>query len=149
MQFYHLSLHSGIAQGSILSTLLCGYFYSDMEKTQLTEITQDSDSLLLRWVDDFLLITPQSALAVQFLDVMHAGIPEYGCCINPDKTMVNFDAATADGKQVKRISQGDRFPWCGYLLDTVTLEVRSDLSRYQGKVIKHVLGNAPFLLEGG
>ncbi|XP_068702144.1 telomerase reverse transcriptase-like [Montipora foliosa] len=132
----------GIAQGSILSTLLCGYFYSDMEKTQLTEITQDSDSLLLRWVDDFLLITPQSALAVKFLDVMNAGIPEYGCCINPDKTMVNFDAATADGKQVKRISQGDRFPWCGYLLDTVTLEVRSDLSRYQGVQLRDTLSVA-------
>ena len=104
-----------------------------MEKTHLFDLTQDPDSLLLRWVDDFLLITPQKSLAVQFLDLMHAGIPEYGCFINRDKTLTNFEVATADGQQVKSIGLRNRFPWCGYLLDPVTLEVRSDLSRYTGK----------------
>ena len=104
-----------------------------MEKIHLSEITGDPDSLLLRWVDDFLLITPHKSLATKFLNVMHAGIPEYGCFINRDKTLTNFDAVTDDGQEVKRIGASERFPWCGYLLNTVTLEVRCDLSRYTGK----------------
>ena len=104
-----------------------------MEKTHLSDLFQDPDSLLLRWVDDFLLITPTKSLATKFLNVMHAGIPEYGCFINHDKTLTNFDVVTSDGQEVKRIGAKDRFPWCGYLLDPVTLEVRSDLSRYAGK----------------
>ena len=103
-----------------------------MEKTHLSEITGDPDSLLLRWVDDFLLITPDKSLAFKFLNVMHAGIPEYGCFINRDKTQTNFDVVTGDGQEVKRIGASERFPWCGYLLNTVTLEVLSDLSRYKG-----------------
>ena len=122
----------GIAQGSILSTMLCGYFYNDMEKTHFAELTRDPDSLLLRWVDDFLLITPRKRLAVEFLNTMHAGIPEYGCRINQNKTLINFDAVAPNGKQVKRIAQNERFPWCGFLFDTVTLEVRYDISRYHG-----------------
>lgn len=61
---------------------------------------------------------------------MHAGIPEYGCFINHDKTLTNYDAVTADGREVKKVSVGERFPWCGFLLDTTTLEVSPDLSRY-------------------
>ena len=104
-----------------------------MEKIHLAGISQDPDSLLLRWVDDFLLITPRKSLATKFLNVMHVGIPEYGCSINHDKTLTNFDVVMPDGREVKRINVGERFPWCGYLLDTVTLEVRSDFSRYTGK----------------
>ena len=113
--------------------MLCGYFYSDMEKTHLSEISQDPDSLLLRWVDDFLFITPHKILASKFLNVMHNGIPEYGCFINREKTLTNFDVVTDDGEQVKKVCASTRFPWCGYLFDTVTLEVRCDLSRYTGE----------------
>lgn len=112
--------------------MLCGHFYSHMERTHLSDLSHDPNSLLLRWVDDFLLITPQKSLAVKFLNTMHTGIPEYGCFINRDKTLTNFDVVLADGQEVKRIGASDRFPWCGYLLDTVTLEVRSDFSRYTG-----------------
>ncbi|KAL9972745.1 hypothetical protein ACROYT_G019110 [Oculina patagonica] len=129
----------GIAQGSILSTMLCGFYYSQMERTHLPEISQDPDSLLLRWVDDFLLITPQKSLADKFLNVMHAGIPEYGCFINHDKTLTNYDAVTADGKEVKRVSASEKFPWCGFLLDTDTLEVSPDLSRYTGLLLRDTL----------
>lgn len=113
--------------------MLCGYYYSQMEKSHLLEIPQDPDSLLVRWVDDFLLITPEKSLANKFLTVMHAGIPEYGCVINHDKTLTNYDAVTADGREVKRVKAGERFPWCGFLLDTVTLEVSPDFSRFIGE----------------
>ncbi|PFX33058.1 Telomerase reverse transcriptase [Stylophora pistillata] len=129
----------GIAQGSILSTMLCGYYYSQMERTHLSEIAQDTDSLLLRWVDDFLFVTPHRRLADKFLNTMRAGIPEYGCVINHDKTLTNYTAVTADGHKVTRIGVSDRFPWCGFLLDTVTLEVSPDLSRYTGSLLRDSL----------
>ena len=135
--FKDLTLYSliylGIAQGSVLSTMLCGYYYSQMERTHLSEISEDPDSLLLRWVDDFLVITPQKSLADKFLNVMHAGIPEYGCFINHDKTLTNYDVVAADGREVKRVGASERFPWCGFLLDTATLEVSPDISRYTGE----------------
>lgn len=110
-----------------------------MERTHLSEIAQDPDSLLLRWVDDFLFITPDRRLADKFLNIMHAGIPEYGCVINRDKTLTNYAAVTADNKEVKRIGVDERFPWCGFLLDQVTLEVSPDLSRYTGESVEPIL----------
>ena len=45
-------------KGSILSTLLCNYFYGNLESTLLADqYCNSADSLLLRMVDDFLLIT--------------------------------------------------------------------------------------------
>lgn len=46
--------------------------------------------LLLRYVDDFLLITRESEVAKQFLNVLQRGIPEYNCHFNEDKTATNF-----------------------------------------------------------
>ena len=126
----------GIAQGSVLSPLLCSYFYGHMEKTYLSAISQESDSLLLRWVDDFLLITPTKSLAENFLTLMHAGIPEYGCHINHEKTLTNFDVVTADGLKVKRTASDEKFPWCGFLVNQKTLEVCIDWSRFAGKLHK-------------
>lgn len=126
-------IYLGIAQGSVLSTLLCGYYYSQMERTHLSKISEDPDSLLLRWVDDFLFISPRKSLADKFMNVMHAGIPEYGCFINHDKTLTNYDVVAADGREVKRVGASEKFPWCGFLMDTVTLEVSPDVSRYTGE----------------
>lgn len=64
---------------------------------------------------------------------MHAGIPEYGCFINHDKTLTNYDVVAADGREVKRVGASEKFPWCGFLMDTVTLEVSPDVSRYTGE----------------
>ncbi|KAJ7385969.1 hypothetical protein OS493_012301 [Desmophyllum pertusum] len=70
---------------------------------------------------------------------MRAGIPEYGCVINHDKTLTNYDAVTADGREVKRVKASERFPWCGFLLDTVTLEVSPDFSRFIGIQLRDTL----------
>uniref|UniRef100_A0A9L0JX24 Telomerase reverse transcriptase n=1 Tax=Equus asinus TaxID=9793 RepID=A0A9L0JX24_EQUAS len=55
----------GIPQGSILSTLLCSLCYGDMENQLFSGIQQDG--VLLRLVDDFLLVTPHLAQAKTFL----------------------------------------------------------------------------------
>ena len=103
-----------------------------MEKDYFQDISSNEDTLLLRWVDDFLVITPHIELAKKFLQRMHSGIPEYGVLVNTEKSLVNFDAKTPDGAVVKKVGMDEKFPWCGLLLDQQMLNVQCDYSKYEG-----------------
>ncbi|RFU75293.1 telomerase reverse transcriptase [Trichoderma arundinaceum] len=105
----------GIPQGSVLSTFLCNYFYADLEAQHLGFLG-GPDSLLLRLVDDFLLITLDKEKAIQFVETMHQGLPEYGVEVGRDKTLVNFDM-DVDGEGVRKLPVGDKFPYCGTMID--------------------------------
>lgn len=117
----------GIPQGSVLSSFLCNYFYADLEIHHLGFL-DDSDTLLLRLVDDFLLITLDQSKAVRFVETMHRGIPEYGVQVNPEKTLVNFDLKVA-GSTVNKLPDGQWFPYCATLIDCRTLDITRDQSR--------------------
>jgi telomerase reverse transcriptase len=117
----------GIAQGSVVSSLLCNYFYADLEANHL-DFLQPGQSLLMRQTDDFLLITTERAHARQFLQVMHDGIPAYGVRVNPDKTLVNFEV-TINGQKVPRLLGKRGFPFCGSFIDTKTLNFSRDRER--------------------
>lgn len=117
----------GIPQGSVISSHLCNYFYADLERKHLAFL-QPRESLLLRLIDDFLLITKNVSHAKRFLQVMHDGVPEYGVKVNPDKTLVNFEVAI-NGKRVARAVGSKTFPYCGSFIDTLTLEIRRDRER--------------------
>ncbi|XP_078056860.1 telomerase reverse transcriptase [Mustelus asterias] len=129
----------GIPQGSLLSTLLCSLCYGDMENRFFGGIQEDG--LMLRLVDDFLLVTPHLAHAKRFLGILAAGIPEYGCFISPLKTVVNFalDENLPGGSQAKSLPEHSLFPWCGLLFDTQTLEVYCDYSSYANTSIRSSL----------
>lgn len=86
----------GISQGSVLSTLLCSYFYGDLEQKALKSPGGFADTLLMRLVDDFLLITPDQSVAMNFLRKMHRGVEDYGCRVNTTKTKTNFSPRRAD-----------------------------------------------------
>ncbi|KAJ5442593.1 reverse transcriptase [Penicillium cf. griseofulvum] len=118
---------NGIPQGSVLSSILCNFFYAELERKVLGFIKPE-DSLLLRLVDDFLLITPDVAVAMQFLEVMIRGQPLYGLQVNPAKSMANFSAAV-DGILLPRLEGSPLFPYCGSLIDTHTLEFHRDRDR--------------------
>ncbi|XP_058420373.1 telomerase reverse transcriptase isoform X2 [Diceros bicornis minor] len=113
----------GIPQGSILSTLLCSLCYGDMENKLFSGIQRDG--VLLRLVDDFLLVTPHLTQARAFLRTLVRGVPEYGCVANLRKTVVNFpvDGGALGGAAPLQLPAHCLFPWCGLLLDTRTLEV--------------------------
>lgn len=117
----------GIPQGSVLSSLLCNYFYADLEMQHL-QFLHDEESLLLRLIDDFLLITTNPSHAKQFLQIMHDGVPAYGVRVNPDKTLANFEAMI-NGKKVPRLVGTRRFPYCGSFIDTKTLNISKDRER--------------------
>lgn len=118
---------NGIPQGSVLSSILCNFFYGDLEQNKLS-FTLDEDGLLLRLIDDFLFITLNRGNAEEFLKVMHQGNPEYGAFVSIDKTMVNFEMSLG-GRKVNRLVGTLEFPYCGNVVHTKTLDVRKDRER--------------------
>uniref|UniRef100_A0A4X2M492 Telomerase reverse transcriptase n=1 Tax=Vombatus ursinus TaxID=29139 RepID=A0A4X2M492_VOMUR len=126
----------GIPQGSVLSTLLCSLCYGNMENKLFPGIQQDG--LLIRLIDDFLLVTPHLTQAKIFLRTLAKGIPEYGCLINPKKTVVNFpvEEDILSASDFTQLPAHCLFPWCGLLLDTRTLNVFCDYSNYSRTSIR-------------
>ncbi len=118
----------GIPQGSVLSSLLCNFFYADLEATHLSFL-EGGESLLLRLIDDFLLITTNPAHAKRFLEVMHGGVPEYGVVCNPDKTLVNFEVEIMGRKLARLVGKERGFPYCGSFIDTKSLDISRDRER--------------------
>ncbi|CAI6341564.1 unnamed protein product [Periconia digitata] len=119
---------NGIPQGSVLSTILCNFFYAQLEQDVLG-FARGSDCVLLRLLDDFCLITTSREKAERFVQVMHRGQPEYGVVIKASKSLANFDVTTEDGKRIARCGSGVRFPYCGVLIDMRTLDVSKDAER--------------------
>ncbi|KXH48894.1 telomerase reverse transcriptase [Colletotrichum simmondsii] len=143
----------GIPQGSVLSSALCNYFYADLEAQHLSFLSEGEeqaegggDYLLLRLIDDFLLITTDKAKARRFVRVMHGGLPEYGVAVSPNKTLVNFDM-DFDGTKVARLPDGARFPYCGLGIDCDTLDIVKDRGHVKDTVVSNALtvdyGNKP------
>lgn len=117
----------GIPQGSVLSSILCNLFYAELER-EILDFLHTDEALLLRLIDDFLLITTSVDLATCFLRVMLKGHPAYGVSVNPAKSLINF-TASASGIQIPRLVGTSLFPYCGNLIDTRTLEVYKDQER--------------------
>ncbi|CEH16267.1 telomerase reverse transcriptase [Ceraceosorus bombacis] len=128
----------GIPQGSSLSTMLCCFYLAQLEKEKLA-FTQKPGCLLIRYVDDFLFISTSKRRATHFFHTMERGYPDYGSSISPDKTLANFDlSVSGTGAFVPR-THTDFFPWCGILINSKILSVRTDLSRYAAMQIGDTL----------
>ncbi|OAA73491.1 Telomerase ribonucleoprotein complex - RNA-binding domain protein [Cordyceps fumosorosea ARSEF 2679] len=134
----------GIPQGSVLSSYLCSYFYADLEARNLAFLAPavvaggGRSNLLLRLIDDFLLITTDVADARRFAEVMHRGVPAYGVRVNPEKSLANFPLsvpvpAAEDGEEetarIRTVDSGADFPYCGLRISCRTLEIRKDCQR--------------------
>jgi telomerase reverse transcriptase len=111
---------NGIPQGSILSSLLCSFFYGAFEAENLSFL--DERSLLVRYIDDFLFITTEAMVAHRFLNVMVSGNSKYGITVQAPKSRTNFDA-TVNGRKIPRLHGTTAFPYIGFTIDTRTLFV--------------------------
>jgi telomerase reverse transcriptase len=127
----------GIPQGSVLSSLLCSYFYGSFEQNEL-EFLDPQTCLLLRYIDDFLLVTTDHGHARRFLEVMVNGGGQYGIEVNPQKSLVNFDVAI-NGHKLPRLSNETSFPYCGVRLEVKTLELERDRERKENQVVWNTL----------
>jgi telomerase reverse transcriptase len=120
---------TGIPQGSVLSTILCNFFYAELERDVLS-FALGSDCLLLRLLDDFCLITTNREHAERFVRVMHRGHAEYGVTVKTSKTLVSFDMSADSGSTaVPRCVSEVSFPYCGVLINMHTLEVSKHSDR--------------------
>jgi telomerase reverse transcriptase len=117
---------NGIPQGSIVSSLLCNLFYGQLEQDKLSFI-KTPGTVLLRLIDDFLLISTDKAIATRFLEVMHKSIPEYGVAVKAEKSLANF-GVDVDQQPVPLISER-AFPYCGVLIGTVDFNITKDTAR--------------------
>ncbi|XP_041702578.1 telomerase reverse transcriptase isoform X2 [Coregonus clupeaformis] len=130
----------GIPQGSVVSSLLCCLCYGHMENLLFPDVAQRG-GCLMRLVDDFLLITPDLNQAQNFLKTLMAGVPQYGCVVNPQKVAVNFPVGEGGScpAGVRLLPFHCLFPWCGLLLDTHTLDVYNDYTSYAGLSLRYSL----------
>ncbi|CDZ98129.1 telomerase reverse transcriptase [Phaffia rhodozyma] len=131
----------GIPQGSIVSTHLCSFFYADMERKHLG-FTSDPDCMLVRLVDDFLLISTNKSKAIQFVRAMHAGHPRYGCFVSKEKTLVNFECRIQGDLDGPNVTLSTDFPWCGRFISTTSLEIKGDYTRDRTHIKKSLTVNA-------
>lgn len=118
----------GIPQGSIVSSLLCSYMYAGLEREVLPFVDSSKQSLLLRLIDDFLVISTKREVAEQFVHVMHGGLPQFGVQIKVEKSRANFDIHIGD-KVIPRLPAETDFPYCGNAINTITLDVSKDRER--------------------
>ncbi|KAI3719589.1 hypothetical protein L6452_20491 [Arctium lappa] len=109
----------GIPQGSVLSSLLCSFYFGHMENCKLvpfldkvtkTGMPESSDRryigdvstttrcdelaaqhLLLRFIDDFLFISTSKKQALAFFSRLERGFSEYNCNMNREKFGLSFD----------------------------------------------------------
>ncbi|KAG6001439.1 hypothetical protein E4U21_004328 [Claviceps maximensis] len=126
----------GIPQGSVLSSFLCNYFYADLERKHLGFLSE-SDCLLMRLTDDFLLITLDRGKAVKFVETMHRGLPDYGVQVSPHKTVLNFPMSL-QGEALQMTASG-AFPYCGTCINDATLEITKDRQAGQSTAIADAL----------
>ena len=128
---------AGIPQGSVLSSLLCSFFYAKLQQEHLPFL-KSTGSLLLRLIDDFLLITTCRAQAEQFLQAMHNGFKDFGVEVNVAKSLANFEVEV-NGEVVPRLGEGECFPYCGTLINPKTLEITKDRNRRKATVVTNTL----------
>ena len=120
----------GIPQGSVLSSFLCNFFYADFEAKYLGFLAKP-EGVMLRLIDDFLLITTQKADALNFLRIMHGAHEDYGITVRAEKSLVNFKTCL-DGIAVPHLAASAAFPYCGTMIHTQTLEIGKDRARMIG-----------------
>lgn len=125
----------GISQGSVLSSLLCSFYYGHLEKNLIfpflpktiepglqdlsrnnnqdtfvvqnrKEIITSSSCMLLRFIDDYLFISTSKRMAENFYLRLQRGFQAYNCFMNEDKFSTNFNIGWLPTMPSKRVYAG-------------------------------------------
>lgn len=129
---------TGIAQGSILSTLLCNLYYADMEhKVVFPRLHQSAldfnprgchHEVLMRYTDDFMYVSTRKARAIEFVSILQQGIPSYNCTINLSKSQFSFNLEDSPGHIL--VAKSNTIIWCGLRIDPNTGEININYAKY-------------------
>eukprot|EP01018_Ginkgo_biloba_P000041 Gb_40457 [translate_table: standard] len=116
---------------------------SSNNQNGLRNCTESPKSLLLRMIDDSILISTSKKEAFCFIATMHRGFKEYNCYANEHKTSLNFDMELEGknlAKNIYKTEDGASFmQWNGLLINCHTLEIQADYTRYWGAHISSTL----------
>jgi telomerase reverse transcriptase len=140
----HYTQVKGIPQGSVLSPLLCNLYYGNAErkvfgsKDEIQILGIRDKSLIMRMMDDYIMISLDKDAVTHFLQRAHQSLKPYGGGVNYLKTRVNFDTAIEIEGARLRLQKIDstRMPWCGFFVDTVTMEVTPSFDRVMGNHLR-------------
>lgn len=100
----------GIPQGSVVSTLLCNFFYAEFERIVLHYIRRP-DTIMMRLVDDFLVISTDRVTVGRFMNNMQEGDRDWGITVKASKTDDNLS------------SDQNYIAYCGLGIKIKTLEI--------------------------
>lgn len=117
---------TGIPQGSVVSALLCNFFYGKFEHDRLAWLTGRSDTLLMRLIDDFLVVGTEKNAVERFVSEMHCGDADFGVQVKQEKTLMNFEMQPDEGAAGGKVWKEHAFPYCGLSIDSRSLGVRKD-----------------------
>ncbi|CAH9085558.1 unnamed protein product [Cuscuta epithymum] len=140
----------GIPQGSVISSLLCSFYYGYLENNLifpfLEKVCKSGNGcedelvehmpkyLLLRLIDDFLFISTSRLQASSFFCRLRRGFHEFNCYMNEEKFGLNFDMNHLLGLRSNRLYAGDDgisfLRWSGLFVNCCTLEIQADYTRY-------------------
>ncbi|KAL5763009.1 hypothetical protein ACOSP7_019273 [Xanthoceras sorbifolium] len=99
--------------------------------------------MLLRFIDDFIFISTSKEQAASFFCRLHRGFRDYNCYMNEEKFCVNFDIGNKLGFQSNRLYVGEDgisfLRWSGLLINSSTLEVQGDYTRYSNNHLRSTL----------
>ncbi|KAJ2780219.1 hypothetical protein H4R18_003571 [Coemansia javaensis] len=127
LQSAMLRQRRGIPQGSVLSSLLCNFFYGQLEAEHVAPAVDPRTTLVVRVVDDILVVSTARAHVAAVVDRVRGALARHGCALNAAKTLANF--ALTVGALPARRAASHAFPWCGMLIDDRSLDVMADYSR--------------------
>ncbi|GAB2236220.1 hypothetical protein Drorol1_Dr00027959 [Drosera rotundifolia] len=98
---------------------------------------------LLRLIDDFLFISTSKELSTSFFSRMRWGFQEYNCYMNEHKFCYSFGVCLKQdalpGSKGLDIDGISYIQWSGLLINSITLEVQADYTRYLNNHLRSTL----------
>uniref|UniRef100_A0A7S0ZAF1 Telomerase reverse transcriptase n=1 Tax=Timspurckia oligopyrenoides TaxID=708627 RepID=A0A7S0ZAF1_9RHOD len=147
----------GIPQGHVLSPTLAALYLSHLESTYFSDLLEPSFAdggsdekkpvFAIRYHDDYLFAHSDSNVVTEFTRRMHSGFESYNMQANQSKTKIvtsQVDYSNSgmvshglrSGTIAKRVTNGSLLSWCGLLVDTNSMSLRRDYSRYADVLLR-------------
>ncbi|ANZ74893.1 BA75_02811T0 [Komagataella pastoris] len=82
----------GVFQGHSLSSTFCDVVYDQLVLEYFANILKDENSLLMRFADDFLILSTSSTMIDGVRKRVSLGFPDYNAFTNKDKTIAHHDS---------------------------------------------------------
>ncbi|KAF6017124.1 EST2 [Bugula neritina] len=122
---HKFAMVDGIPQGSVVSSVLCDIYYGAMEMQYLVHNLQGVDYLLLRNLDDYLLLTRSESSARTFLQTLM--LPElsarFSCVVKLEKTLTNISQLANQPCDKFPRSDEDQIQWCQFVINLDCLSI--------------------------